>query len=35
MSFEAIGLNLVDQPDFDEPLSVIREDITMRAERVG
>lgn len=34
MSFEAIGLNLVNQPDFDE-LSVVGDDIKMRAERVS
>lgn len=34
MSFEAIGLNLVNQPDFVS-LDVVKEDISMKAERVS
>lgn len=34
MSFESIGLNLVNQSDF-ELLEVVSEDITMRAQRVS
>ena len=34
LSFEAIGLNLVTQPKF-ESLDVVKEDISMKAERVS